>query len=121
MAVELEVGTVHLDVRFTGWDRVWALRGGARAAIANVTGVHVDDRRDALSTLGFRLWGSWVPGVLAAGLFRTKGGGRQLWFIRRAPRFLVVDLEREKWDRLVLEVPDPMGSAAWIEAAAKRT
>ena len=100
---------------------MWALRGSARAAIANVAGAHVDDRRDALSTLSFRLWGSWVPGVLTAGLFRSKGGGRQLWFVRRAKHFLVVDLEREKWDRLVLEVPDPTGSAAWIEAATKRT
>jgi hypothetical protein len=100
---------------------VWALHRGARVAVEHVTGVHVDDRRAAMSTVGFRICGSSVPGVLVAGLFRTKGGGRQLLCVRRAKRLLVVDLEREKWDRLVLEVPDPTGSAAWIEAAAKRT
>ena len=121
MAVELEVGPVQLDVRFTGWDRVWALRKGARVAVANITAAHVDDRAAAVERLRRRIAGSWIPRRLAAGLFASKGGGRQLWCVHRGPRVLVVDLEREKWERLVLEVPDPAGSAAWIEAGATDT
>jgi hypothetical protein len=117
MAVELDVERTHVEVQFTGWDRVWALRRGARVPIDHVTAVHVDDRAVAVSTLRRRIAGSWIPRRLAAGLFATKGGGRQLWCVHRAPRVLVVDLEHERWQRLVLEVPDPTGAAAWIEAA----
>jgi hypothetical protein len=117
MSVEVELESTELIVRFTGWDRVWALRRGARVPVEHITGVRVDARDDAVATLRRRVAGSWIPRRLAAGLFASKGGGRQLWCVHRSPRVLVVGLEQEKWQRLVLEVPDPTGAAAWIEAA----
>jgi hypothetical protein len=58
-----------------------------------------------------------VPKVIAAGLYRTKGGGRQLWAVHRSPEVLVIDLRDERWDRLVLEVADSHAAVARIEAA----
>lgn len=121
MAVELETHDAVLHVRFTGWDRVWALRRGPDIPLAHVTGAHVEDRADAVATLRLRIAGSWIPKRLGAGLFMTKGAGRQLWCVHRAPRVLVVELEQERWQRLVIQVPDPEANAALIETAPRRT
>jgi len=121
MAAELEVHGAELHVRFTGWDRVWTLRRGPTIPLEHVTGAHVEERADAVKTLRLRIAGSWIPKRLGAGLFMTKGGGRQLWCVHRASRVLVVELEDERWQRLVVEVPDPTGAAALIDAAAHRT
>ncbi len=117
MAVAIDVGAGALAVRFTGWDVVWAFRRGVRVPLHHVSGAHVGARAEELRTLSLRLGGTYVPRVIAAGLYRSKGGGRQLWSVRRSVEVLVVDLRDERWDRLVLEVPDPAAAAATIEAA----
>ena len=116
MAVEAEVVNSELVARFTGWDHVWALRGGVRVPLAHVTGARVGNKKAETKTLSLRLGGTYVPGLLAAGLYRTRGGGRQLWAAHRGPDVLVVDLHDERWGRLVLEVPDPAAAAAAIAA-----
>ena len=117
VAVEVGVEPMTLVVRFTGWDVVWALRRGAWVPLDHVTGAHVDECAKEVRTLSLRVAGSYVPKVLASGLYRSRGGGRQLWAVRRSPQVLVVDLRDEKWDRIVLEVADPAAVAARIEAA----
>ncbi len=106
-----------LVVRFTGWDVAWALRRGVRVPLHHVTGTRIGARAEELRTLSLRLGGTYLPGVIAAGLYRSKGGGRQLWSVRRAAEVLVINLRDERWDRLILEVPDPAATAALIEAA----
>jgi hypothetical protein len=98
---------------------VWALRGGARVPLAHISGARVGNKKVEAKTLSLRLAGSYVPRLLAAGLYRTKGGGRQLWAVHRGPEVLVVDLHDERWDRLVLQVSDPAATAAAI--ATKKT
>jgi len=116
VAVEAEVVGSEFVARFTGWDHLWALRGGARVPLAHVSGARVGNKKVEAKTLSLRIAGSYVPGVLAAGLYRTRGGGRQLWAVHRGPDVLVVDLHDERWQRLVLQVPDPAAAAAAIAA-----
>ena len=47
--------------------------------------------------------------------------GTQFWAVRRAEEVLVVDLRDDRFDRLVLEVPDPESVAAeLLEAGGER-
>jgi len=119
MAVHVDVADGTLLVRFNGWDRFWAFHRDARVPLDYVTDVRVVDRRDAHSTLGLRLAGSYVPKILTAGLFRTRGGGRQLWCVHRAQNVVAIDLRGQKWDRIVVEVTDPFGTATRIETARR--
>jgi len=107
-------------VEFRGTDRMWTFHRAAHIPLAHVTGTTVLERSEALATVSIRLLGAYWWGRLAMGLFRTRGGGHQLWSVRRAPRLLVVDLVDEKWQRLVLEVSDPDAFAVRLEAARGR-
>jgi len=120
MATDVRLEGPELVVEFRGTDRLWTLHRGARVPLAHVTRATVLDRSEALAGVTIRIAGTYWPGAVAMGLFRARGGGRQLWSVGRARRVLVVDLVDEKWNRLVLEAPDPDAFAARLEAARGR-
>ena len=126
MAAEVVVDGAVLRVSFSGASLVWALRRRLEVPLAHVRGVRIGPRR-ALQRQrpALRLPGTWVPGVITAGTFRTWSGrdGKQLWDVRRGDDVLVVDLDHDPYARIVLEVADPQATAAAIDhaIAARRT
>lgn len=56
---------------------------------------------DVLKRLGFRAPGTGWPGVIAAGTF-YKQGDRQFVYWRKGETPIVIELEHEKYDRLVI-------------------
>ncbi len=106
MTVDIEVGD-RLVVRFTGWDRVWALSAGIAVPITSVTGVRTVPRsRAAELASGFRLPGTFWPGLIQAGSYLSRERGWSLWCVHRAQEVLLVDLVGERYSHLVLETPD---------------
>jgi hypothetical protein len=65
---------------------------------------------------GFRAAGTNIPGVLTAGTF-YHDGGRVFWDVHNADGAIAIRLHDEKFAKLVVEVPDPVGTIASIEAA----
>jgi hypothetical protein len=117
--VEVDVRAEALSVRICGADRWWALSSGVELAWDEVRSATVTSFAELRPTLGWRVGGTYWPGRIAAGWYTVRGqrGQRQLWLVRRdRDQLLVVDTTRHRPCRLVLAVPDAMGSAAQIAA-----
>ena len=117
MGINVFVHDDAVDIDFTGLDRLVTLRGHVRlpmGVIASARLVHQDELRP---TLGLRLGGTYLPGVLAAGKFsaRDRDGGEQLWDVYRDPEVLVIETKLDHPVRLVLQHPD-RGRLAWLIA-----
>ncbi len=100
-----------------GLHKVWALRSRLVIPAENIRGARRDP--DALrGWKGWRLPGTYIPGVLIAGTF-LRAGRRTFWDVRRRRRenAIVVDLEGERYDRLVIEVEDPDAALSLLNAA----
>lgn len=107
--MQIEVSD-RLVVRLTGWDRVWAVSSGVDVPLSSVQAVRPMPQREARSIAsGLRLPGSYVPGVIQAGSYRSMSGEWSFWVAYRAETVLVIDLEGERYRHLVLQVPDPVG------------
>ncbi|HEU4698927.1 MAG TPA: hypothetical protein VFS40_07100 [Gemmatimonadales bacterium] len=63
-----------------------------------------------------RLPGTHIPGIITAGTF-LQDGRRTFWDVHDAERAIVVELEGERYDRLVVEVEHPMAVVSRIQAA----
>ena len=68
---------------------------------------------DVLKHLGFRAPGTGMPGVIAAGTF-YKQGDRQFVYWHKGETPIVVELEHDKYDRLIIGL-DPATAESVIE------
>ena len=66
--------------------------------------------------LGWRLPGTHIPFVVAAGTF-VRSGERQFVFTQRKLQTVVIELVHKEWTRLVIGVPDAHAEASRINAA----
>jgi hypothetical protein len=115
---KLELTGDELLVHLNLWEALAALQKSIRVPLANVRGA-TDDAGFDSSSLGLRLPGTAVPGLIYAGTF-IKEGDRQFAFMTRKTRPVVIELANERWARIILGVDDPRGTASQINAALER-
>ncbi|WP_306209883.1 hypothetical protein [Actinoplanes sp. RD1] len=104
-----------LVVTIEGLDRLWALKSSVTVPLAHVRGATADPGI-VRGFKGVRTKGTFVPGLIVAGTFRT-GEGRVFWNVRDAAKAVVIELADEEYTRLVIEADDPHATADRIERA----
>jgi hypothetical protein len=110
----VEVAGDALRVRLRGLDALLALRRQALVPRSAVVAVHAAPKQEVPQT-GVRVPGTSIPGLVRAGSFGT-GARRELWDVRRASTYLVLDLAPgQRFHRIVLEVDDPHAEAARLQ------
>ncbi len=96
MAVRIEVTSQSLIVSLSGLDAVWALKRRLVINRADIVSVRVAPRKEVVSLLRLRLYGSLVPGVLCAGTFSVRKraglprGSRAFVSMHRAEQVLLI-------------------------------
>jgi hypothetical protein len=81
MGVRLEIGATDLVVTMTGWDVLWAFRRRFAVPLASVTSAGAVTRART-RRVRWRFRGTNFPGVIVAGLYRSRGR----WEFGRARR-----------------------------------
>ncbi len=105
-----------LVVRIEGWHRLWAFKSRISVHLDQVRGARADP--DIVhGWKGWRAPGTYLPGVIVAGTF-YKRGERIFWDVRDPSRAVVIELEDEKYSRLVVEVDDPQETVEMINRRA---
>lgn len=107
----------RLLVRPVGLVRLWAWSKGIDVPLASMVDVGVEERRGLLR--GFRAPGTYLPGVMTAGTFRSRGE-RDLWMVGRASKVLVIELLDEKYRHVIVQVEDPEAATEALRAAMNR-
>jgi hypothetical protein len=96
-----------------GWDKLWSLRSRLEIPLAHIKGAHPDPDPAMGWFQGLKLAGSDLPNIFRAGTFYQEGG-LVFWDVHRPEHALVVDLDHERYRELVIEVADPITTAALI-------
>jgi hypothetical protein len=117
MSTRIDIDGLSLRVTVLGFDVVWATRRHLVVPLGHVKAARIDPnvprhgpwlgagRTDAL--LGY---------AVAAGPMLVHGR-HEFWDVHHPECTVVIDLEGEAYDRLVLEVDDPEGTANAVNAA----
>jgi len=110
----VDVSGGELVVRPRGLVRLWAVKNEVRVPLADVASVRLDvDRRQVPS--GWRVPGTYVPGVIQAGTYRRRGE-KSFWLVGRTRRVTVIECRPgSRYDRIVLQVAG--GTAARLAGA----
>lgn len=107
----------RLLVRPVGFMRFWALSNGIDVPLTAVTDVGVADRKAV--RIGFRAPGTYLPGVMTAGTYRSHGE-KDLWLVGRTTRVVVITLHGERFTNVVAQVEDPEAAVEALRAAMTR-
>ena len=112
----VSVSEGNLIVEVQGWDKLWSLRSHLVIPIEHVVRAYADSQIADRWWKGLRIAGAHVPGVIAAGTFYHHGNW-VFWDVHHPQNAIVIDLHDERYEKLILEVPDPADSVARINAA----
>jgi hypothetical protein len=104
------MATLHVDpdnliVEIQGLDRLWALKSRLTIPLAHVRGATAGPGV-VTRPKGWRGPGAHIPGVIAVGTYH-KDGDRVFWDVHNRDKAVVIELQDEKYRRLVIEVNDP--------------
>ena len=119
--VDLSITQGDVVVAVRGWSTVWALKRRLRFPLTRVRAVRWDPAVAKGWWKGWRVLGTHIPGVIVAGTFYRRGG-REFWDVRGSgSKALTLELDQCPYRRLVVDVADPPGTVALINAALGRS
>ncbi len=97
-----------------GLDKLWSFRSRLEIPLAHITDVEADPSQVNRWWHGFKLIGTDVPGLFAAGTFYQQGG-LVFWDVRHPENTIIVSLEHEHYKKLIVEVADPVGTMSRLK------
>jgi len=114
--VHVSIDNDRIRFEVQGWDKLWALKSQLEIPLAHVRSARADPEPARGCWHGIRLPGTEIPGILTAGTF-YQSDGAVFYDVHDPERTIVLELDHEQYTRLVLEVENPAGSVAMIQAA----
>jgi len=61
-----------------------------------------------------------LPGVITAGTFYQGSGQKVFWDVHDPAKSIIIDLHDDRFDELIVEVPDPTFTVAQIMAKLRK-
>jgi len=113
----LALSDTHLTVHLDKWEQFFSFTHQVEVPLAQVKLARDGNGRGAFR-LGWRLPGTHIPFVLAAGTF-ISNGARQFVYTRRGLQTIVIELQGNQWARLILGVQDAARETARINAVVR--
>jgi hypothetical protein len=89
-----------------GWDKVWSLRSQLEIPLSHIKGAHIDPAPPMGWFRGVKLGGTSVPNIFRAGTFYQEGE-LVFWDVHHPEQTIVIELEHERYKKLIIEVEDP--------------
>lgn len=87
-----------------GLHKIWALKSKIIVSKENIIRAYQNENEFTFWK-GFRMPGTEIPGIIAAGTFYKKG--RNFWDVNNIKNALVVELKDNYYKKLIIEVENP--------------
>jgi hypothetical protein len=101
-----------------GMDKLWALRSQLEIPLAHIRGAYIDTEAARGWWHGIKFPGTNIPGVLTAGTF-YQSDGWVFYDVHDPDNTVVVELDHERYTRLVIEVENPPAVVAALNDAIR--
>ena len=112
--ISIEGGVVNFDVE--GLDKFWSFKSHLAIPLTHIISVKIDTEAARGWWHGLKIVGTNVPGVLTAGTFYEQGG-IVFYDVHDPENTRVLELEHERYKRLIVEVEKPQAALRALEKA----
>jgi hypothetical protein len=114
--VDVQVQGDRMVFEVEGADKLWSMRSRLEIPLSHVTSIDHDPQQVGRWWHGFKLMGTDVPGLFAAGTFLFHGD-LVFWDVRHPELAVVVSLNHERYKKLIVEVEDPQAVVDTVRRA----
>ena len=114
--VEITIDGNNVAFEVQGWDKVWSLRSQLTIPLAHVKDAYADPEPAMGWFDGLKIAGAGVPNIFRAGTFYQQGEW-VFWDVHQPENTIVIELEHERYKKLIIEVEDPLAEVKKIRAA----
>ena len=114
--VELIVTGDTVVFEVEGWDKLWSLRSRLEIPLAHIKGAHADPGPAMGWFDGLKIAGTAIPHIFRAGTFYQEGDF-VFWDVHHPEKTVVIELEHERFGKLIVEVADPQATVNLINQA----
>lgn len=108
-----KLDTLVLEVK--GTHKLWALKSRLEIPLDHVKAVHADPNPAMGWFQGLKIAGTDLPNLFRAGMF-LQDGNKVFWDVRHPEKTIVIEIEDEKFAKLIVEVEDPEAAIQEIQA-----
>jgi hypothetical protein len=99
-----------------GLHQLWALKTRLEIPLTHITSVEFDPEQVGRWWHGWKLLGTDVPGLFAAGTFYYHGE-LVFWDVSDPASTIIVSLNHERYKKLIVEVEDPQAVVASLRGS----
>jgi hypothetical protein len=117
VAVNILSNSVAFEVE--GWDQLWTLRSRLDIPLMHITSADHDPEQVGRWWHGWKLLGTELPGLFAAGTFYYHGE-LVFWDVSDPASTIIVSLNHERYKKLIVEVADPESVVSRLRTAIAR-
>jgi hypothetical protein len=114
--VKVLLGEGRAVFEVEGLHKLWAFKSRIEVPLPHIRSVRPAPDVDLGWWKGLRVPGTHVPGLIVAGTY-FQGGKRIFWDVCNPARAIVVELVDERYHELIIEVDDPSGVVARLQAS----
>ena len=104
--VEIRIESDKAIFEVQGWDKLWSLRSQLEIPLAHIRDAHADPEPAMGWFQGLKIAGTGLPNIFRAGTFYQKGE-LVFWDVAEPAKTIVIELEHERYRKLIIEVADP--------------
>jgi hypothetical protein len=102
----------QVTIHISGWDKFWSFKKKVSFAKNNITQVFKYDQ--SISSPWLRNPGTAIPGKIIAGTYQNLKTRQEFWCTHFNGNTIVIDLQQEKYNRIVCDLPQAELIEEWI-------
>ena len=102
-----------------GWDKLWSLRSRLEIPLAHINGAYLDSEPAMGWFQGLKLAGTDLPNIFRGGTF-YQHGELVFWDVHNPENTIVIELDHERYKKLIIEVENPAEEVNKINRSIKR-
>ena len=101
MNLSTESDFLRIDLKW--WEKILSIHGSFKIPLSHI--ISANTNHPPFTWKEIRCPGSYLPGVIKAGTYYS-GRGKEFWCTTKGKNILQIELDCERFSRLVLEIAD---------------
>lgn len=112
--IKINIDNKKMILTIEGLHKLWTLKSEITIPLEDIASARINNNEVTMFE-GWRLPGTYIPGLITAGTFRAHGD-KVFWDVAHPEKSIIIDLRNNEYKQLIIEVHNPKEEVDKINA-----